>query len=194
MAPTDVSRRAGTAALSRLERIACPGLRLCSKPGTLSSLRAVVGCRDLSRRVLVRSRRLTRLTGCRFGPLQGACGLPEPATSGHDHQSRGAADDPSRQPWRWSGRWCWWGDLPALRAAFLDGHPACQVGKGIRAADWAPVLTVKLLTIQTEPRAAKLHRSSLREDIGLSAQVPPFVMLKSIVDHSLSIRGGHESL
>jgi len=50
VAPTDVSRRAGTAALSRLERIACPGLRLRSKPGTFSSLRAVVGCRDLSRR------------------------------------------------------------------------------------------------------------------------------------------------
>ena len=30
----------------------------------------------------------------------------------------------------------------ARRSAFLDGHPACQVGKGIRAADWAPAFTV----------------------------------------------------
>jgi hypothetical protein len=112
--------------------------------------------------VLVRPRRLTRLTGCRFGPLPAAGGLPEPATGGHEHQSRGAAGEPSRQPWRWGRRRrCWWTEPPALNAAFLDGHPACQVGKGIRSADWAPVFTVKLLTIQAQPRAAKLHGSSL---------------------------------
>ena len=115
------------------------------------------------RGVLVGSRRLSRLTGCRSGPLPGVCGLPEPATGGHERQSRGAASQPSCQPWRWGGRRrCESGEPPALTAAFLDGHPACQVGKGIRRADWTPVFTVKLLTIQTEPCAAKLHGSSLR--------------------------------
>jgi hypothetical protein len=51
----------------------------------------------------------------------------------------------------------------AVKAAtFIDGHPVRQEGKRIRGADGAPVFSVKLLTIQAQPRAAKLHHPSLR--------------------------------
>jgi hypothetical protein len=102
-----------------------------------------------------------RLAWSGLGPLHGACGLPEPATRGNEHQPGGAAGNPSRQPGRRAGQRRRWGSVPALRAALTDTHPARQVGKGLRRADGAPILAVKLLAIQTESGPPKLHSPSL---------------------------------
>ena len=104
----------------------------------------------------------SRLACRRLGPLHGARGVPQPASSRDQNQSGGAARQPTRHPGRVRRAGWWrWGGVPAPGAAFVGGHPASQEDKRIGRTDRTPICRVKLLTIQTQPRAAKLHASSL---------------------------------
>ena len=69
-------------------------------------------------------------------------------------------------PGGWASGWGGVGSAasPALGAAFVGGYPAGQVDKRVGGADRTPIARVKLLTIQTQPRAAKLHASSLWDE------------------------------
>ena len=85
---------------------------------------------------------------------------PEPAARGDEYDAECAALDQSGRAAARSGKTCG-GPGTWRRPAFRDGNPAREEHEGVRGAHRASVLGVKLLAVQTEAGAAKLHGTSL---------------------------------